>query len=57
LSHENGPKDIGYVGENETVRVLAKFGPREGGYIMHCLDLVEDEDNDMVTRFEVREKA
>jgi spore coat protein A, manganese oxidase len=52
LNYERGPKDVVYVGEGETVRVIAKFGPRRGKYMMHCHNLVH-EDHDMMTQFEV----
>jgi FtsP/CotA-like multicopper oxidase with cupredoxin domain len=52
LPYERGPKDVVYVGEHETVRVIAKFGPRVGKYMMHCHNLVH-EDHDMMTNFEV----
>ena len=42
LPYEMGPKDTAYVGENETVRVLAKFGPHEGRYMIHCHNLVHE---------------
>jgi FtsP/CotA-like multicopper oxidase with cupredoxin domain len=50
--HERGPKDTVYVGEGETVRVLARFGPQRGRYMMHCHNLVH-EDHDMMVQFEV----
>jgi hypothetical protein len=28
--HERGPKDTVYVGEGETLRVIARFGPHAG---------------------------
>lgn len=49
---ERGPKDVAYIGEGETVRVLMKFGPQKGKYMMHCHNLVH-EDHDMMTQFEV----
>ena len=52
FAYERGPKDTVYVGENETVRVLARFGPQTGKYMMHCHNLVH-EDHDMMTQFEV----
>jgi spore coat protein A len=52
---ELGPKDVAYVGENETVRVIAKFEGR-GKYMMHCHNLVH-EDHDMMTQFEVLDPA
>ena len=49
--HELGPKDVVYVGENETVRVLAQFNGR-GKYMIHCHNLVH-EDHDMMGQFEM----
>ena len=55
FAYERGPKDVVYVGENETVRVImalrgphnpisdaheAEYGPRTGRYMMHCHNLV-----------------
>ena len=54
LPYELGPKDTAYVGENETVRVLARFGPHEGRYMIHCHNLVH-EDHDMMVQFQVGE--
>ena len=51
-SYERGAKDVVYVGEKEMVRVVMKFGPRTGKYMMHCHNLVH-EDHDMMTQFEV----
>lgn len=50
--YERGPKDVVYVGENETVRVIARFGPHPGRYMVHCHNLVH-EDHDMMGQFEV----
>jgi spore coat protein A, manganese oxidase len=50
--HELGPKDVVYVGEGETVKVLMRFGPQKGKYMIHCHNLVH-EDHDMMTQFEV----
>jgi FtsP/CotA-like multicopper oxidase with cupredoxin domain len=50
--YEQGPKDVVYVGEGETVRVVAKFGPHEGKYMIHCHNLVH-EDHDMMAQFRV----
>jgi spore coat protein A len=50
--YEQGPKDVAYVGEGETVRVLMRFGPQVGRYMMHCHNLVH-EDHDMMVQFEV----
>jgi FtsP/CotA-like multicopper oxidase with cupredoxin domain len=51
-SYEKGPKDVVYVGEGETVRMVAKFGPHEGRYMIHCHNLVH-EDHDMMAQFRV----
>jgi spore coat protein A len=59
--YEKGPKDVVYVGENETVRVAMRFaGPAagegwptpRGRYMMHCHNLVH-EDHDMMMQFSV----
>jgi spore coat protein A len=52
FTFEAGPKDTAYVGENETVRVLMRFGPQRGRYMMHCHNLVH-EDHDMMVQFRV----
>jgi len=52
LPYEQGWKDVFYVGENETVRVITRFGPNRGKYMMHCHNIVH-EDHDMMTQFEV----
>jgi FtsP/CotA-like multicopper oxidase with cupredoxin domain len=49
---ELGPKDVAYVGENETVRLMTKFGPHRGRYMFHCHNLVH-EDHDMMHQFAV----
>jgi FtsP/CotA-like multicopper oxidase with cupredoxin domain len=54
---ERGPKDVAYVGENETVRVVAQFGDKRrpethGKYMVHCHNLVH-EDHDMMSQFAV----
>ena len=57
--HERGPKDVVYLGENETIKVAMRFGgpaagpgwPRPSGrYMMHCHNLVH-EDHDMMVQF------
>jgi FtsP/CotA-like multicopper oxidase with cupredoxin domain len=53
---ERGPKDVVYVGESETVKVIAKFGPQAGRYMMHCHNLVH-EDHDMMHQFWVKAPA
>ncbi|WP_230977551.1 multicopper oxidase family protein [Georgenia yuyongxinii] len=50
FEYEKGPKDVVYVGEGETVRVLMKFGPHRGRYMIHCHNLPH-EDHDMMTQF------
>jgi FtsP/CotA-like multicopper oxidase with cupredoxin domain len=52
LPYEQGPKDVFYVGENETIRAITKFGPHEGKYMIHCHNLVH-EDHDMMQQFRV----
>ena len=49
-AHELGPKDTVNLGENERVRVIAKFGPHPGKYMIHCHNLVH-EDHDMMGQF------
>ncbi|WP_104197406.1 multicopper oxidase family protein [Cryobacterium sp. M15] len=49
---EMGPKDVVYVGEGETVRLLMKFGPHRGKYMIHCHNLPH-EDHDMMVQFSV----
>jgi FtsP/CotA-like multicopper oxidase with cupredoxin domain len=51
FAYELGPKDVAYIGEGETVRVLMRFEGR-GRYMTHCHNLVH-EDHDMMTQFEV----
>jgi len=57
-AYEKGPKDTVYVGENETVRVLMRFGDPKapvknvGKYMIHCHNLVH-EDHDMMHQFSV----
>ncbi|MBE9139964.1 multicopper oxidase domain-containing protein [Nodosilinea sp. LEGE 07088] len=55
--YERGWKDVFHVGEFETVRIIGKFGSRDGQYIngkfmLHCHNLVH-EDHAMMTIFEV----
>jgi spore coat protein A len=52
FAYEQGPKDVVYVGEGETVRVVAKFGPHEGRYMIHCHNLVH-EDHDMMSQYRI----
>jgi spore coat protein A len=51
-AQEKGPKDVVYIGENETVRLIMKFGPEHGRYMIHCHNL-SHEDHDMMTQFQV----
>ncbi|MDQ4006954.1 MAG: multicopper oxidase family protein [Actinomycetota bacterium] len=52
FDYERGPKDVAYVGEGERVRVLMRFGPHRGRYMLHCHNLVH-EDHDMMQQFAV----
>jgi spore coat protein A, manganese oxidase len=52
FDYERGPKDVVYTGENETVRLLMKFGPHRGRYMVHCHNLPH-EDHDMMQQFAV----
>jgi FtsP/CotA-like multicopper oxidase with cupredoxin domain len=54
LPYERGPKDVVYLGENESVRVLMKFEHQVGKYMIHCHNL-SHEDHDMMGQFEVGE--
>ena len=49
--YEAGPKDVAYVGENEKVRVLARF-TGAGKYMFHCHNVIH-EDHDMMVQFRV----
>ena len=51
MAHELGPKDVVYLGENETVRVITRFDVT-GTYMMHCHNLVH-EDHDMMSQLRV----
>jgi FtsP/CotA-like multicopper oxidase with cupredoxin domain len=50
--YEKGPKDVVYVGEGETVRLLMKFEHHKGRYMVHCHNLPH-EDHDMMAQFSV----
>jgi FtsP/CotA-like multicopper oxidase with cupredoxin domain len=61
FDYERGPKDVVYVGEDETVRVRMKFTLQDGGgssvnsggrYMVHCHNLPH-EDHDMMHQFAV----
>jgi spore coat protein A len=49
---EKGPKDVVYVGEGEKVKVIMKFGPHKGRYMVHCHNLPH-EDHSMMFQFRV----
>ncbi len=49
---ERGPKDVVYLAENETVRVLTRYRHQKGKYMIHCHNLVH-EDHDMMVQYEV----
>jgi len=49
---ELGPKDVLYVGPEEKIRVIMKFGPHRGKYMVHCHNLPH-EDHDMMHQFSV----
>ena len=52
FNYEIGPKDVAFVGENETVRAIMRFAGEEGRYMIHCHNLPH-EDHDMMTQFRV----
>ena len=57
FNYEQGPKDVAYVGENETIRAIMRFGAAgdpstDGRYMIHCHNLPH-EDHDMMTQFRV----
>jgi spore coat protein A, manganese oxidase len=52
FEYEKGWKDVFYAGPNEKVRVVGRYGPHPGRYMMHCHNTVH-EDFDMMTQFEV----
>jgi hypothetical protein len=54
FNYEIGPKDVAFVGENETVRAIMRFTHEEGRYMIHCHNLPH-EDHDMMTQFRVGE--
>ncbi|WP_108249531.1 multicopper oxidase family protein [Planctomonas deserti] len=53
---EKGPKDVVYVGEGETVRLIMRFEHQKGRYMVHCHNLPH-EDHDMMAQFSVGYKA
>lgn len=52
FANELGPKDTVYMGEDEKVEVLARFGPHRGKYMIHCHNL-SHEDHDMMVQYSV----
>jgi spore coat protein A len=52
FDYELGPKDVVYTGEKEIVRVIMRFGPHRGRYMVHCHNLPH-EDHDMMQQFGV----
>jgi spore coat protein A len=53
---ERGAKDVVFLGENESVRLLIKFDQGRGKYMVHCHNLVH-EDHDMMGQFEIVDDA
>lgn len=51
-SHEAGWKDTVAVSPGDDVRIIARFGPHRGRYLIHCHNL-EHEDHDMMARYDV----
>ncbi len=52
LPYERGWKDVVYTGESDNIRVIARFAPHQGKYMMHCHNAAH-EDHDMMTQFQV----
>jgi spore coat protein A len=52
LPYETAWKDVVLLSPFETVRLVARFGPHPGKYMMHCHNLVH-EDHDMMAQFDV----
>ena len=50
--HERGLKDAAFLGQNELVRLLIRFAPNEGKYMLHCHNVVH-EDHNMMHQFRV----
>jgi FtsP/CotA-like multicopper oxidase with cupredoxin domain len=52
-AYENaGPKDVVYLAENERIRVIQRFGPHEGRFMLHCHNN-SHEDHDMMSQFRI----
>lgn len=54
FEYEKGWKDVFFLGPNETMKIVGRYGPHSGRYMMHCHNNVH-EDFDMMTQFEVGE--
>ncbi|MFW3172766.1 multicopper oxidase domain-containing protein [Geodermatophilus sp. CPCC 206100] len=52
MPEERGPKDVVYIAEGETVRLLMKFEHEDGRYMIHCHNL-SHEDHDMMLQYQV----
>ncbi|WP_414620484.1 multicopper oxidase family protein [Calothrix sp. CCY 0018] len=52
LAYERGWKDVVYIGEDDNIKLIARFEPYQGKYMMHCHNTVH-EDHAMMTQFEV----
>ncbi|MBV6626935.1 MAG: multicopper oxidase domain-containing protein [Rivularia sp. (in: Bacteria)] len=52
LAYERGWKDVVYIGEDDNIKLVARFEPHQGKYMMHCHNTVH-EDHAMMTQFEV----
>jgi FtsP/CotA-like multicopper oxidase with cupredoxin domain len=50
--YEMGPKDVVYLGENETIRLITRFAPHQGKYMIHCHNN-SHEDHDMMGQMQV----
>ena len=50
--YERGPKDVVYLGEGQTIRLITRFGPKTGRYMMHCHN-TSHEDHDMMFQYRV----
>src|SRR3712207_1902184 len=51
-AYEKGPKDVVYLAENETIRIMTRFAPHQGKYMIHCHNN-SHEDHDMMVQMQV----
>jgi FtsP/CotA-like multicopper oxidase with cupredoxin domain len=51
-AHELGRKDVYVINKNETIRVFIRFRDYVGKYVMHCHNLIH-EDQAMMLRFDI----